>query len=181
MEETECPQTWRQNVKAFNENGDQQERIFDDQSTISMVGGEAYSPMLTSRVIRWRCPEEGTFKCNTDGSSRPVLGTSAMAFCVRNHQGCLLYAEAKSISLCTALEAETKAFNSDILYCLEHNLMPLVMDTDSLIIKKVLDGIWEIHWSIAVEIRVIKRAMENGTTMIEHTYREGNKLADFLA
>ncbi|WMV29056.1 hypothetical protein MTR67_022441 [Solanum verrucosum] len=58
--------------------------------------------------------------------------------------------------------------------------MPLVRETDSLIIKKVLDGIWEIPWSIAVEIRVIKRAMENGTTMIEHTCREGNKLADFL-
>ncbi|KAH0771764.1 hypothetical protein KY290_015745 [Solanum tuberosum] len=133
---------------------------------------EAYSPILTSRVIRWRCPEESTFKCNTDGSSRPVLGTSAMAFCVRNHQGYLMYAKAKSISLCTALEAETKAFSRGILYCLEHNFMPLVMETDSLIIKKVLDGIWEIPWSIAVEIRVVKRAMENSTTMIEHTYRE---------
>ncbi|KAH0669211.1 hypothetical protein KY285_023369 [Solanum tuberosum] len=171
MEETKCPQTWRQNVKAFNEM-EINKNIYlmtkvrypwlvKVQNSWPLIVRflEAYSPILTSRVIRWRCPEEGTFKCNTDGSSKPILGASAMAFCVTNHLGCLMYAEAKSISFCTTLEAETKAFSSSILYCLEHNIMPLVMETDSLIIKKVLDGIWEKPWSIAVEIRVIKRAI----------------------
>jgi len=55
------------------------------------------------------------------------------------------------------------------------------METDSLIIKKVLDEIWDIPWSISVDIQCIKLWMEQAEVEVVHTFREGNRLADYLA
>lgn len=46
--------------------------------------------------------------------------------------------------------------------------------------KKILDGIWEIPWSISVDIRWIRDVMKDKEVEIKHIYREGNTLADFL-
>lgn len=102
-----------------------------------------------------------------------------MAFCVRNQLEDLIFAEFRSIELCSALEAEVKEFRLGLMYCVNHNMSPLNMETDSLIIKKVLEGIWEIPWAISVNIRDIERTMENKEVEVVYTYREGNKLIFF--
>lgn len=40
---------------------------------------------------------------------------------------------------------------------------------------------WDIPWRVAVEIRRLKYLMEKRDVMVEHTCRERNKLANFLA
>lgn len=47
-------------------------------------------------------------------------------------------------------------------------------------VKKVLDGIWEVPWSISVEIRRIRILMMGRDILVEHIYRGGNRLTDFL-
>lgn len=54
------------------------------------------------------------------------------------------------------------------------------METVSLSVKKILDGLWEIPWNVAMDVRKIWRLMEGVPIVVEHVYREGNKLADFL-
>lgn len=55
------------------------------------------------------------------------------------------------------------------------------METDSLIMKNVLYGIWEIPWSIAMEVKSFNQLRSRGGVMVEHVYREGNQLADYFA
>lgn len=55
------------------------------------------------------------------------------------------------------------------------------MEIDSLIIKKTLDGNWEVPWIISADIREIKEVMVNKQVTVVHTFREGNSLTDFLA
>jgi len=53
---------------------------------------------------------------------------------------------------------------------------------DSLIGKKIIDGIWEIPWAIVVDIRRIQGMVREHTEEVLHAqvHREGNMLADFL-
>ncbi|KAK4707129.1 hypothetical protein R3W88_033268 [Solanum pinnatisectum] len=132
-------------------------------------------------MAKWTRPGMGVYKCNTDGSSKDNLNISTTAFCVRNDRGELVVAQARKLDICTALEAEVQAFKEGLTYCLNHHYIPLIMETDSLIIKKILDGIWEVPWNISGEIRALKRDLKFIDATVVHTYREGNKLADFLS
>lgn len=46
--------------------------------------------------------------------------------------------------------------------------------------KKVLDGKWEVPWSISLETPSIKGMMEKGNITVKHVYREANQWADYL-
>lgn len=92
----------------------------------------------------------------------------------------MVYARARKLEVCSALEAETKGFKDGLLYCLSHNLFPLTMESDSLTIKKILDGTWEVPWVISTDIREIREEIIDKEVMVVHSFREGNKLANFL-
>lgn len=126
-------------------------------------------------------PNRDRFKCNIDGTSKGNSGISSIAYCVRNNNGDLIYAAAKVISNTSSIVAEAKAMQAGVQYCTEHNLMPVIMETDSLILKNVIDGIGKIPWMIAMEIKSIHRMTEGREITFEHVYREGNNLADCLA
>ncbi|WMV12206.1 hypothetical protein MTR67_005591 [Solanum verrucosum] len=55
------------------------------------------------------------------------------------------------------------------------------METDSLAVKNMVEGAWHIPWEVTMEIRRIQVLKEGLEVAIEHTLREGNKLADFMA
>jgi len=66
-------------------------------------------------------------------------------------------------------------------YCVQKGYLPVTMETDSFITKKILDGVWEVPWIVAMDVRNIKFAMRNRNVEVVHTFREGNKQANFLA
>ncbi|KAH0776352.1 hypothetical protein KY290_007763 [Solanum tuberosum] len=137
-------------------------------------------PILSCKVVKWICPPEGHFKCNTDGSCRDQLHLSSKAFSVRNSNGELVYAETESVELSSILEAEVGAFKEALQYCVNNNLMPVIMETYSLILKKIIDEIWEIPWSMSVDITCIKKMLKDEDVVVIHIFREGNYIADCL-
>lgn len=58
---------------------------------------------------------------------------------------------------------------------------PFDMETDSLVMKKIIDDEWETPWSIGAEVRRIKEIKESYNVLFQHVMREGNKVADYLA
>lgn len=76
------------------------------------------------------------------------------------------------MDICTALEAEVQAFKKGLTYCLNYHYLLLIMETDSLIIKKFLDVIWEVPWTISGDIRAMKRELEHREVNVVHIYRE---------
>uniref|UniRef100_A0A0V0HEC1 Putative ovule protein n=1 Tax=Solanum chacoense TaxID=4108 RepID=A0A0V0HEC1_SOLCH len=126
-------------------------------------------------------PRVDTYKCNTDGASKGNPGPSSSAFCIRDGHGNLLHAEGKMIGVSNNLIAEIVAMRLGLEYCKYHNLFPLIMETDSLAVKNMVEGAWHIPWEATMEIRRIQVLKEGLEVAIEHTLREGNKLADFMA
>lgn len=55
-------------------------------------------------------------------------------------------------------------------YFLGHNLLPITMETNSFILKKILDCIWEVPKEIALDITRIKHMMENNAARVEHIF-----------
>ncbi|KAG5586315.1 hypothetical protein H5410_046749 [Solanum commersonii] len=68
-----------------------------------------------------------------------------------------------------------------IEYCVEHNLVPLIIETDSLMAHKILCGSWEAPWLISLNVGYITRLMmdtevevqtgNNYTTSVKHLNR----------
>lgn len=71
-----------------------------------------------------------------------------MGFCVRDHVGDFIYARAEEIGVTTNIVAKAKAIMAGLEYCVAKNLHPLILETDSLVMKKVIEVEWHIPWCI---------------------------------
>lgn len=86
----------------------------------------------------------GCYKCNSDGVSKGNSGPSAGGFCVRDWNGEFMYVASHRLGVKTSLEAETMAMEKGLQYYLSNQFIPVILETDSLIFSKILDGIWEV-------------------------------------
>lgn len=50
-----------------------------------------------------------------------------------------------------------------------------------MVLKKCIEGEWEIPWTIKAEVQKIVEIKAHFNVMFQHVFREGNKLADFIA
>ncbi|KAG5576491.1 hypothetical protein H5410_056625, partial [Solanum commersonii] len=62
-------------------------------------------------------------------------------FLIKLFDGCALMQEVINATLMVLAKAEVKAFKDGLNHCVQNNLLPLMMEINSLIIKKILDGI----------------------------------------
>nr|XP_016509522.1 PREDICTED: uncharacterized protein LOC107826990 [Nicotiana tabacum] len=90
---------------------------------------------ITTRVT-WQFPFHGWYKCNTDGALKGNPGPSSLGFCVRDDEGDAVYARAVDMGVTTNVVAEAKAILQGLEYCVKHDLHPLILETDSLVMKK---------------------------------------------
>nr|XP_009629929.1 uncharacterized protein LOC104119987 [Nicotiana tomentosiformis] len=121
------------------------------------------------------------FKGNTDEASKGNPGPSLLGFCVRNDVGDLVYARAVDLGITTNVIGEAKAIMQGLTYCIDQDLHPLILETDSLVLKKVIKGEWEPHWSIVAEVRKLKEMRDHFNVIFQHVFSEGNTVADFIA
>ncbi|XP_015160257.1 14.7 kDa ribonuclease H-like protein [Solanum tuberosum] len=139
-----------------------------------------YKPKLHYHSVFWGLPQEGGVKCNTDGASRGNPGESAYSFCVRNHEGNLMYAEACKIGIRNNIEAETVAILKALRYCKIKKINKVLIETDSLVVTKMIRNEWKIPWNQVEEIEEIQEIIENIQADITHVFREANQLVDKL-
>lgn len=52
--------------------------------------------------------------------------------------------------------AEAKAIGKGLAHCVEQQLHPLIIETDSLIMKRIIDEEWDPPWCIGIELKKIK-------------------------
>ncbi|XP_019234078.1 PREDICTED: uncharacterized protein LOC109214596 [Nicotiana attenuata] len=142
---------------------------------------ENYKPVVVTKRVTWQFPYEGWFKCNTDGASRGNPGPRSYGFFVRDHEGNLVFAKAREIGEATNIVAEAKVVVEGLVLCVERKLHPLIMETDSLVMSKIIDDEWETPWCIGAEVRRIKEIRNLYNVLFQHVLREGSKVADFLA
>ncbi|XP_075092314.1 uncharacterized protein LOC142172565 [Nicotiana tabacum] len=126
-----------------------------------------------TRVL-WHLPPVEQIKYNTDGACIGDNEGASYSFCIRDGIGDLLYVQADSIEDAT----NNIAVSHEILvrYMIQSQYRPCVIETDSFLMKKVLEEVWEHPWSIAQQVEDIKALMTRGVFQVEHVLREGNKL-----
>lgn len=129
---------------------------------------------ITLHVGIWNLPEEGWLKCNTDGAYRGNPGQSCYAFCIRNTQGNILYAEAKRLGQMTNMEAKIKAILHGLIYFSRKEKDNIIVETGSLVLQKIILKEWKITLHIREDIEKIHQVAATRNILITHIYRESN-------
>ncbi|XP_059306402.1 uncharacterized protein LOC132057820 [Lycium ferocissimum] len=114
---------------------------------------ETYRPYIVSKIVRWNLPMPSWFNCNSDGASRGNPGPSSVAFCIRDSEGDLVHTAARRISYESNLVAEAMALQEGIKYCVTNDLLPVILETNSMTLEMILTGQCEVSWSISLIIK----------------------------
>ncbi|XP_059315234.1 uncharacterized protein LOC132065727 [Lycium ferocissimum] len=93
----------------------------------------------------------------------------------------LVYAKAKEINDTTNTVSEALALLGAARYCLAQHVYSFILETDSLLMKNILDRTWKPPWNIADVVEEIWDITDNAQVQVLHIMREGDQLADHLA
>ncbi|WMV09401.1 hypothetical protein MTR67_002786 [Solanum verrucosum] len=141
---------------------------------------ESCYPKISYKIVRWSAPPPKWLKCNTDGASRGNPGPSSAAFCIRDSGGEIIVAKGFLLPNTTNMVAEARPIREGLMYCRDNKLNYIVIETDSPAMVQILEGKWEAPWNVSVEINLIKWLLTLITVSVQHSFREGNTLADYF-
>lgn len=139
----------------------------------------------TSKVqmqIHWLPPHAGSLKLNTDGAAKGIDGSAGCGGLVRDETGRWVAGFTRNLGSCTAFKAEAWGLLDGLRLVKKLNLTNVWVECDSnaviqLVLSDKVGG--EGTYSIMAEIR--KLLTEDRFMNLTHTYREGNRCADWLA
>ncbi|KAH0646318.1 hypothetical protein KY284_034202 [Solanum tuberosum] len=66
-------------------------------------------------------------------------------------------------------------------YYMGKELMGVIVETDSLSLKRMIEKQWKVPWELVERIEEIRVLVHKLQASLTHTFREGNCVADFLA
>lgn len=122
----------------------------------------------------------GTYTYNNDSASKENHSSSSSAFQIRDGEERFVYVETRKVEDCSIIMDEVVATRMSLEHYISDNLLPVILETDSLILKKIFDLFLKFNWAIATEITKIRMMMNSNEVGVEHTLREGNQLIDFF-
>ncbi|KAM3340710.1 hypothetical protein P3S68_028344 [Capsicum galapagoense] len=140
-----------------------------------------YRPKLHFQKVLWKKPDVLQLKCNIDGACRGNPGMSSYGFFIRDDTRNLVYARAKGLGMGTNAEAEAIAIKEALDFCYEKDFKNLIIETDSLGLRKMIIKQWKVPWQIVEIIEDIRIYIHLINATITHTFRKGNTVADSLA
>lgn len=142
---------------------------------------ENHTPDLKFTKVLWEFLASGWIKVNTYGASKGNPGRSSIGFVLRDEEGDVMYARGKEIHETTNNEAEAWAILEGLSYCVHQQYTQVLIQTDSKLLKNVLDGLWIAPWNVTEIVEEINVLRHRCTVTFTHILREGNRLADYLA
>lgn len=140
-----------------------------------------YKSKLYPESIAWVPPPRNRIKGNTDGACKGNSGRSFYGFCLRNFTGNLIYAQGEVKGNRTNLEAEIIAMIEALRYCKKVELKEVIMETDSPSLSKFLQEEWKVPWERVELIEECIQLIIHTKARIQHTLKEGNQMADYIA
>ncbi|XP_075080127.1 uncharacterized protein LOC142165483 [Nicotiana tabacum] len=120
------------------------------QDLLAMM--ENFTLKLKVTKVIWEFPSAGWIKVNTDGASRVNPGRSSIGFCIRNENGDIVKSVGKEIEETTNTVAEAKAMVEALRFCRFQQYSHVWLHTDSMLLKKIMDGIWKPPWIISEQV-----------------------------
>ncbi|OAY82868.1 putative ribonuclease H protein [Ananas comosus] len=137
-------------------------------------------------VVSWRPPPDGWVKLNTDGSFVGRGSSGGAGFVARDSEGLFVFAGASSCPGVNPLYSELWAIRAALTRAIEAGFPRVLLESDSSSAVDLLGG--RIKNANAAP-RGTKRLVQDCLALrcrfreiiIQHTYREGNRVADRLA
>ncbi|XP_070021012.1 uncharacterized protein [Nicotiana sylvestris] len=120
------------------------------QDLLAMM--ENFTPKLKVTKVMWEFPSAGWLKVNTNGASRGNPGRSSIGFYIRNENGDIVKSLGKEIEETTNTVAEAKAMVEALRFCRFQQYSHVWIQTDSMLLKKIMDGIWKPPWIISEQV-----------------------------
>jgi ribonuclease HI len=132
--------------------------------------------------IGWKCPREGWIKLNCDGAHKSSINLSGCGGLLRNSNGTFLKGYARKIGSCDALHAEMWGMYIGMDLARRQGITHLQVESDSKVLVDMVTGNCNANGNVPTLIRRIRDLKNmNWQVQINHTWREGNRSADWLA
>nr|XP_009619020.1 uncharacterized protein LOC104111114 [Nicotiana tomentosiformis] len=135
--------------------------------------------ITTTLYLKWKPPDRGFHKLNTDGAACLNTGKGGYWGVFRNNRGDWVLGFMGGLTNTDSLRAELQALWMGRKIALDQGLSPIVIDTDSEVMLKMLKHGNLTHNPIISECRYVIEQLVN--LVIGHSYREQNQVADLLA
>jgi ribonuclease HI len=132
--------------------------------------------------IGWKQPQDGWFKLNCDGAHKSSINLSGCGGLLRNSYGICVSSFARKIGSCDALHAEMWGMYIGMDLARRQGITHLQVESDSKVLVDMVTGNCKVNGRIPTLIRRIRDLKTlDWQVQINHTWREGNRSADWLA
>ncbi|XP_070042479.1 uncharacterized protein [Nicotiana tomentosiformis] len=142
---------------------------------------ERLKPQLAITPVSWDKPTDEVFKLNVDGCFKGNPGSAGCGGILRDHLGQLIIAFSSYLGVTTNNYAEAQAIKTGLIWCIDHGFNTLEIESDSLILIKMIKNDICASWEIKDFIDDIHSMLAHGSFQFNHILREGNIPADLLA
>lgn len=133
-------------------------------------------------TVHWVTPAEGWQKCNVDGSSKEDGSSAGCGGVIRDTNGLWVSGFTMTLVAMDGLSAELWSIAAVLNHAWDSGHRRICLASDSRIaIELITKGCREEHplWGWVHQIQVLIR--RDWQVVLEHTYREGNFVANWLA
>ncbi|GAU49481.1 hypothetical protein TSUD_286190 [Trifolium subterraneum] len=128
------------------------------------------------------CPREGWFKLNCDGAHKSSIQLSGCGGLLRNNDGICVSSFARKIGSCDALHAEMWGMYIGMDLARRKGVTHLQVESDSKVLVDMVTGNCMVNGRIPTLVKRIHDLKNlDWQVQMNHTWREGNKPADWLA
>lgn len=129
---------------------------------------------LEVSIIKCKALHLGWIKCNTDEASKGNSSWISYEFRIRDKQGDLIYSEANYIGEATNTINEARVIRKAPIFCVSQDFEQILLETDSLSPRNILQKIWKIPWEIVDTVEEILMLMKDRGIQVEHEFIEAN-------
>ncbi|OMO81305.1 reverse transcriptase [Corchorus capsularis] len=142
-----------------------------------------HKPLLSQDLqVRWVPPEDAVVKLNTDGAAKGNPGVAGAGGVIRSAVGSWLMGFKLHLGVCSNVEAELQAIRQGLLVAWNCSYRDIICETDALIaIDLIKNGDAKFHPLGYLLIDIRQLLHREWRCKLQHTYREGNFCADWLA
>ncbi|OIT29739.1 hypothetical protein A4A49_59120, partial [Nicotiana attenuata] len=137
-------------------------------------------PPTTTISIKWLPPTHLSLKLNIDGSFKGKYKKGGIGGIFRNSRGDWILGYLNSAIAYTPAYMELLALKTGLQLALDKTFVNLEIETDATYVISLLNNdTCSIYSNLVTECRSLLKKLQNSP--IQHNFREGNKVAHFLA
>ncbi|CAL1363580.1 unnamed protein product [Linum trigynum] len=136
----------------------------------------------TLRDIGWIPPPAGWMKMNVDGAANGTQGPAGAGGALRDHLGRWNKGFVVNLGTCSAVQAELWGIYHGLGVAWQAGSRTLIVESDSQLALQLIEKRNDpIHPQAAILTAIRRRLAQDWVVKLVHTYREGNRVADWLS